>query len=631
MSQTNAPVPLSIPALLAAQAASRPNVAAIRAPGRKPLSYGSLWTQVQYAAAALGIAGIGPSDRVAIVMPNGPEMAVALLAVACTAISAPLNPGYHERDFEFYLPDLRARALLTPEMGYGVPMPAGVESPARTVAARLGIPIVELHVTVDAEAGRFTLRGQETRAPQSSGLAQPTNLALVLHTSGTTSKPKAVPLTHANLCASAHRIRNTLRLTPHDQCLNVLPLFHIHGLVAALLSSLAGGGSICCLPGFDAALFFASLQESRPTWYTAVPTIHHAIVQHAPAHHEIASRANLRFVRSSSASLPQRTMAELESVFSAPVIEAYGMTEAAHQIASNPLPPAERKPRSVGPAAGPELAVMDEMGNLLPTGRTGEIVVRGANVMAGYLDNPEANAGAFAEGWFRTGDQGHLDDDGYLFLTGRIKEMINRGGEKVNPVEVDDWLSQHPAVDQSATFPVAHPTLGQDIIAAVVPRSDASVTSRELRTYLLDGLAAFKVPSRVLIVPQIPKSPTGKVQRLALASHLAELVRPQHVLPRTVVEKALASIWSEVLGLEAIGAQDNFFTLGGDSLHAMRLVARVQAHLGVALPLSTVFREPELTDQASAVEDLLSRDLALRSSDPDSAAVPSRATRTRQQ
>ena len=349
---------------------------------------------------------------------------------------------------------------------------------------------------------------------------RPEDPALVLHTSGTTARPKIVPLTQANLAASAGHIAAALGLTPADTCLNVMPLFHIHGLIAAVSASLSAGAAVCCTPGFNAFRFGEWLGEVRPTWYTAVPTMHQAILMRMRSHPETARAARLRLIRSSSASLPPQVMAELEAVFDAPVIEAYGMTEAAHQMASNPLPPRARKPGAVGVAAGPEIAVMDEGGAILPQGAVGEVVIRGPNVTPGYDNNPSANARAFANGWFRTGDQGRVDAEGYLFLTGRLKEQINRGGEKVSPLEVDVVLLDHPAVAQACTFGIPHDKLGEEVGAVVVPRPGEQVTEADIRAFAALRLAGFKVPRKVLVMDDIPKGATGKVQRIGLAAKL---------------------------------------------------------------------------------------------------------------
>jgi acyl-CoA synthetase (AMP-forming)/AMP-acid ligase II len=501
----------SIASLLDAGADDAPAVGAPE--GARPLRYRELRALARRTVEALNGMGIGRGDRVAIVLPNGPEMATAFTCVAAGAATAPLNPAYRAEDFEFYLTDLRAKALVVEE---------GSDSPALGVARKLGIPAVELRRERDGGAGAFGLFPLERMggSPARGGLADADDTALVLHTSGTTSRPKIVPLLQRNVLATARHVGATLALGPEDVCLNIMPLFHIHGLMAATLSSLAAGAQVSCSPGFNALKFFAWLDEVRPTWYTAVPTMHQAILARAARNPEIVARSRLRFIRSSSASLPPQVMAELERTFRAPVVEAYGMTEAAHQMASNPLPPRARKPGSVGVAAGPEVGVMDAAGTLLPRGQVGEVVIRGPNVTPGYEGNPEANAKAFADGWFRTGDQGVIDEDGYLRLTGRLKELINRGGEKVSPLEVDEALMDHPAVQQVVAFAMPHATLGEEVAAAVVLREGQHATERDLRTFAQARLAEFKVPRRILIVPEIPKGATGKLQRIGLAAKL---------------------------------------------------------------------------------------------------------------
>ncbi len=486
---------------------------AIGAPDRPVLDFDGLRDLAGRTVAGLNAAGLSPGDRIAIVLANGPAMATAFATLACGFATAPLNPAYREDEFDFYLDDLKARALI---------LAAGSDSPARAVAERRGIAIYELHEAAEGPAGVFDLSGpglpdRETGAPRWS---RGEDVALILHTSGTTSRPKMVPLSNRNICASASHIGNTLQLAPGDVCLNIMPLFHIHGLIAAVLSSLAAGGSVVCTPGFNALRFFSWMEAVRPTWYTAVPTMHQAILARAGRNEAVIAAGRLRFIRSSSSSLPPQVMAELEETFGAPVLESYGMTEAAHQMASNPLPPATRKPGSVGPGAGPEIAIMDDAGTLLPQGSIGEVVIRGPNVTAGYLDNPEANAGAFTDGWFRTGDQGALDDEGYLTITGRLKEIINRGGEKISPREVDEVLMDHPAVAQAVTFAMPHDKLGEEVAAAVVLRDGASGDEKDIRLFASERLADFKVPRRVLVLEEIPKGATGKLQRIGLAEKL---------------------------------------------------------------------------------------------------------------
>jgi acyl-CoA synthetase (AMP-forming)/AMP-acid ligase II len=492
-------------ALLASGAAGAP---AIRAPGRPALSYAGLRDLAAATIARLNGIGIGRNDRVAIVLPNGPEMAAAFIAIGAGATTAPLNPAYRADEFNFYLADLKAKALVVQK---------GVATEARDVAAKLGVTVLEL--VPGEHAGSFTLEGGSPAQAAQPGAAEAGDIALVLHTSGTTARPKIVPLSQANICASARHIGATLALSPADACLNIMPLFHIHGLIAAVLSSLGAGGAVICTPGFDALRFFRLLDEERPSWYTAVPTMHQTILTRADRNAEIIERAKLRFIRSSSASLPGPVMEQLEAVFGCPLVESYGMTEASHQMASNPLA-GPRKPGSVGQAAGPEVAIMDDDGTILPQGEIGEVVIRGPNVTAGYEANPDANAKAFTHGWFRTGDQGAFDAEGFLTLTGRLKELINRGGEKVSPLEVDGVLSAHPAVAQALTFAMPHAKLGEEVAAAVVLREGADCSERELRDFVAQQLADFKVPRKVVFLPEIPKGATGKLMRIGLAEKL---------------------------------------------------------------------------------------------------------------
>jgi acyl-CoA synthetase (AMP-forming)/AMP-acid ligase II len=543
--------------------------------------------------AALSAFGLGREDRVALVLPNGPEMATAFLGIASSAVCAPLNPGYRFEELDFYLSDLAVKAVVVE--------PAS-DSPARAVASSRGIEVIELASSFSAPAGAFSLSGSNGRTANQRP-AEGADIALLLHTSGTTSRPKLVPLLHRNLCASADNIARTLGLSSDDCCLSIMPLFHIHGLVAALLSSLAAGGSVVCAGGFSAPRFFTCLATFRPTWYTAVPTMHQAILAQADAN--AISSHRLRFVRSSSAALPAPVMTELETLFGVPVIEAYGMTEAAHQMASNPLPPARRKPRSVGIAAGPEIGIADGGGALLPPGQTGEVVIRGANVTPGYENNAPANRASFTSGWFRTGDQGYLDDDGYLFLTGRLKEIINRGGEKVSPREIDEALLEHPAVVQAVAFAVPHPTLGEDVAAAVVLREQESTDPQALRAFLFQRLTASKVPSQVVIVPAIPKGPTGKLQRIGLGEQLRQFLRPAPAAPRTGVERAVAKIFAEVLQSDGVGIHDNFFALGGDSVRATQVTARVYTVLGIELNNAAVFLRPTVAELADEIVGLI--------------------------
>jgi acyl-CoA synthetase (AMP-forming)/AMP-acid ligase II len=489
--------------------AGAPDAPALLAPDRPALAYAALRANVRALAAQLQALGIGRGDRVAIAMGNGPEMAIAFLAAASAATAAPLNPKYRADEFAFYYDDTQAKALIA--------LPGAV--PAAEEALLPGMQLIAATVQED---GTLALRPQSDSSPQPSALslAQPDDVALILHTSGTTSRPKRVPLRHRNLATSARNIIQTYSLTAADRALCIMPLFHIHGIVASLLSSLAAGGAVICPPGFDALKFWQWVDTFKPTWYSAVPTMHQLLLSRAERNAALIAANRFRFIRSSSAPLPPVVMERLEAAFGAPVLESYGMTEASHQMASNPLPPAPRKGGSVGVGVGVDVAIMDDAGALLAQGAIGEVVVRGGNVMDGYENNPEANASAFINGWFRTGDQGYLDADGYLCLTGRIKELINRGGEKISPLEIDDVLLRHPAVAEALAFAVPHATLGEEVHAAVVLRPEATASEQELRDHCAASLADFKVPRRIHMLEALPRGATGKLQRITMAKML---------------------------------------------------------------------------------------------------------------
>jgi acyl-CoA synthetase (AMP-forming)/AMP-acid ligase II len=502
------------PTLKALLAIGTDGAPALSAPGRTALTHGALRALIDRTLATLNGLGIGRNDRVAIVLANGPEMAACFVACASGVTSAPLNPAYRADEFGFYLSDLNAKALI---------VEAASTSPAIEVAQKLGVRLIDLIVDEGAPAGDFRLvarDGQGGTPAANGGAAEPDDVSMLLHTSGTTSRPKIVPLSQRNLAASATHIGCTLQFSANDCGLNIMPLFHIHGLIAGVLAPLSAGSQVFCTPGFNALKFFAWMDEAKPTWYTAVPTMHQAILGRASKNLDVIARHPLRFIRSSSSSIPPQVIKELEEVFRAPLVESYGMTEATHQMASNPLPPAVRKPGTVGVAAGPEVAIMAEDGSLLPRGGTGEIVIRGPNVTRGYENNPKANAEAFVDGWFRTGDQGVMDADGYVSITGRLKEIINRGGEKVSPREVDEILMDHPAVAQVVTFGMPHPKLGEEVAAVVVLREGQAATERDLQAFVGTRAADFKVPKKILFMEEIPKGATGKLQRIGLAAKL---------------------------------------------------------------------------------------------------------------
>ena len=483
--------------------------AALAAPDKPSLTYRQLRENIRALAAQLNAFGLGRGDRIALAMANGPELVLAYFAVATAATVCPLNPKYKTEEFLFYYEDTHAKALIT--------LPGA--QPDAHAALLPSMLVIEAVANADGTLA-FKLAKGHAPAAKSTELAGADEVAMILHTSGTTSRPKRVPLRHRNLTASAANIVGTYNLTANDTALCVMPLFHIHGISASLNATLASGGTVVCPVGFDALKFWGVVDHFKPTWYSAVPTMHQMLLARAE-HNTVAIKANkFRFVRSSSAPLPPVIMERLEEVLEAPVLESYGMTEASHQMASNPLPPKPRKAGKVGYGFGVDVGIMDDAGNLKPQGEVGEVVVRGDNVVDGYENNPEANKAAFTNGWFRTGDQGYLDPDGYLALTGRLKELINRGGEKISPLEIDDVLLRHPAVAEALAFAVPHKSYGEDIHAAIVVRTEMTVTDRELKEHCMALLAEFKVPRRFHLLEQIPRGATGKLKRIDMAKLL---------------------------------------------------------------------------------------------------------------
>ena len=587
----------TLPDLFHRQAERCADAVAIAAPGRLSLTYGRLRSQLDEIGKALGQLGIGRNERIAVVVPNGPEMAVAFIAVASFVACAPLNPAYQFNEFDFYLSDLKPRALI---------VQSGMCAPAVRAAQKHAIPVVELTPAKDGPAGIFslTLRG----SPSVRAIAaKAEDNALVLHTSGTTSQPKMVALTHRQLLASAANIAAGLQLSEGDCCLNLMPLFHIHGLVGALLASCVTGASVVCTGGFDEEKFLQWLDEFAPSWYTAVPTIHQAVLSTAKAKLSAVEKHRLRLIRSCSAPLPGRVALELEDIFRVPVIEAYGMTEAAHQIASNPLPPKERKIGSVGLPSGSEVAVIDDQRRFVSQGEVGEIVIRGATVITGYATGPSAHEESFTNGWFRTGDQGYLDGAGYLYLTGRLKEIINRGGEKISPLEIEEALLSQPEIAQAAAFRVPHPTLGEDVAAALVLQRGSRLTPSAVREYLLDRIAAYKVPGKILIVDEIPKGATGKVSRSELSERFTGEASSELTRIKNDLEESVAGIYREVLGAKSIEPGDNFFDLGGDSLRATQVINRVRALFEVNLSMATIFRKATVAELADEIVQSLEK------------------------
>ena len=468
------------------------------------LSYGEFKIFNEKISRQLAATNIINSDRAAIVLPNGPLMASSFLSISSYMSAAPLNPSYKQEEFEFYLDDLKPKFLL---------VEPNSKSLAVIAAKNLNIPVFEMKISANQPLGTFELFDKETDYKKPNDYDE----ALVLHTSGTTSRPKIVPLSNLNIFTSAVNISKSLKLTADDHCLNIMPLFHIHGLIAVLSASAKVGASVCASNGFNALKFLDLAETQNITWYSGVPTMHQAILLRAQKNSNKAKKLNLRFIRSSSASLPPAIFEQLNDIFQTPVIEAYGMTEATHQMASNPLPPAIQKPGLVGMPAGPEICIMNDKNEKLSQGEIGEICIKGDNVTNGYENNPEANKQSFVNNWFRTGDEGFFDEDGYLKISGRLKEIINKGGEKISPLEVDNILMDFPPIDQALCFGYKDKMLGEDIAVAIKLKENKSCTEDDIKSYANEKLAKFKIPKKIFIVEDIPKGATGKLQRIGLA------------------------------------------------------------------------------------------------------------------
>ncbi|KAF4616214.1 hypothetical protein G7Y89_g15192 [Cudoniella acicularis] len=484
------------------------------------VSYKDLSAEILSFQKKLAKLGVTPQAAVSIALPNTYEFIVAFLASAWQrGIAAPLNSAYKQEEFEFYIDDLKSAVALVPKGSFAK------DGPAVRAARKYQAAIAECYwngreVVLDVkDEGKLKGKGN-----QKVEQAQPDDIALVLHTSGTTGRPKAVPLTHKNLTRTMKNIKATYNLTPEDRTMLVMPLFHVHGLLAGFLAPLYSGGSVIVPLKFSASEFWDDFITHKANWYTAVPTIHQILLKNPPP----ATKPNIRFIRSCSSPLSPTVFHLLEETYNAPVLEAYAMTEAAHQMTSNPLPPAKRMPGSVGIGQGVEITILDQEGNEVPQGSEAEICIRGENVTKGYLNNPEANKSSFTKnGFFRTGDQGKQDKDGYVIITGRIKELINKGGEKISPIELDNILARHPKISEAVSFAIPDEMYGQEVAVAIVVKSGEKLDEKELRDWVSEKVAKFKVPKKIYFTDNMPKTATGKIQRRIVADTMLKQNKPR--------------------------------------------------------------------------------------------------------
>jgi acyl-CoA synthetase (AMP-forming)/AMP-acid ligase II/acyl carrier protein len=571
--------------LLRQACARDPDRIAIEEPDvREPLTYAELLSAVETMARALEyVYWLGAPHgrrRVALVLPNGATMSISLLAVTSVGTAIPFSPRLTDTEYATYFRDCAVDAVLT----------CGSVCPgASSVARQLGLQVVEVDELLAARD-----RANELVPPD------PRETALVLLTSGSTGLPKRVPLSHLNVCTSAREVAQSMALSASDRCLSMWELFHVGGLVDLLLAPLYAGGTVICTSGFDSLRCRRMILSERPTWFQGVPTTLRELLREVrqngtpPRVHD-----SLRLLRSVAAPLPPPLMAELEATFGIPVLQTFGMTEAGPLITSTRLPPGPRKVGSVGQSCGCSIRVCSAEGASRPAGEEGEVWIQGPNVFSGYENDAKANELSFRNGWFRTGDLGFVDTDGFLFLTGRTKELVNRGGEKINLREVDDALATHAAIVEAASVAVPHPTLGEDIVACVVLKPGLTVGNDELQDHLRTRLAAFKIPSRVMRFESIPRTPVGKVDRSQLAEQITQLPSNEPKSPvGDALEECIAAIWRRELGTPAIGANEHFMSLGGDSLAALRIFLEVEKVIGPMTP--EVLSKPLSTVQALA-------------------------------
>jgi acyl-CoA synthetase (AMP-forming)/AMP-acid ligase II/thioesterase domain-containing protein/acyl carrier protein len=578
-----------------------PQAPAIVFPNRIILSYGALQEQIAGIGSELERTGVGPGNRVGTVLPDGPEMAIVIAGIACNATAVPLNPNLTPAELDDLFVSQRLEAVVLADW---------VDTPAREVAVRHGVCRLEA-TRLESGVG-LTLRTAPLIRPAESRAVGPDDAVLVLQTSGTTARPKLVVVTHRNLLAMATRLQSWFALTPSDRVLCVMPLYYAQGLKNALFTPLILGGSLACPSRSADSDFLTWLTELEPTWYSAGPALHRSVLERARQWQRGEFRHSLRFIQSAAAPIPDAVRDGLEHFFGVPVLDSYGLSEAG-LVAANATAPDRRKRGTVGRPWRDELAIRGDDGRMLAAGELGEIVVQGPGVTPGYINDIDASRANFADGWFRTGDLGCIDTDGFLTVVGRIKELINRGGEKIAPAEIDDALLRHPAVAEAAVFPVPHPRLGEDVGAAVVLRPGEVVTSLELRRFLRTCLVPFKIPRRIHIVASLPKSDTGKIRRHELAGVFGAgpVARPPSTWLSSL-EIEIAEIWQRLLERKSIGLDDEFFELGGDSLLAMQMLIEVERLIGRKLPDTILFETAtikQLTERVVQSEVVAGRGL----------------------
>lgn len=552
---------------------------ALLVPDGEDLTADALSFLLENAGSSLKKAGLGADQTVALLMAPGPTMLLGCLSVMSQCMAVPLDPDLGKTMLIRRLSDLEPDCIL---------VPADFELPPwlRETANTLNASLTRVHLD------GVSLSFPDLQEHQSATLKTPSNddVALVLHTSGSTGKPKQVPLTHEKLLFAAGNVALSLGLTADDRCVNAMPAFHVGALVDLLLAPLSVGSQVVLAAPFNPYDFKEVLEAYDPTWFQAVPTMLAALLDTGP----IPALPRLKLIRSVSSTLPVSLAEKVEAVFDCAVIEIYGMSETAGLITSNPLPPAPRKAGSVGKPVGTRVRIMGEDGCSVPAGVQGEIHVHSPGIMKGYQGSDGVE---FYGEWFPSGDEGYLDDEGYLFLCGRIKESINRGGEKISPLEIDSMVQHCGGIKEAAAFALPHPTLGEEVALAVVPDYGSCLEDTSLRRTLKNLLPAIQNPRRIVYLSALPRAAGGKLQRHQLAAMVGEESVRQRDLAETHRDQPadLATLWSEVLSLDWVHPDDNFFDLGGDSLRVLMLVTRVREQLGKPVSAAQLYENPTLS------------------------------------
>jgi oxalate---CoA ligase len=548
---------------------------------RSPVLYRDIGPILEDLAEQARLSELSRSARVALITPRGKDGLLGFLAVSSYAICCPLDPRLLDDELAHAIQDLGAAVLVD---GTG-------EARSASIAERLSIGI-----------RRMWIPGRPSRFPRQPliGRTQADDVALLLQTSGTTSKPKHVALTHSNILAAARAIGASYGIRPRDLCVNPMPHHHVHGLISAGTSSLLAGASQYCAPSFAPAAFDRAMELLNPTWFTGSPAFHLGLLDYFKAANRVPAARSLRFIRSSSAPFPASAIAEYERLFGVSLLENYGMTETASTVCSNLLPPGQRKPGSVGCPIGAEIRIVDASGGELRTGSEGEVLLRGPSVITHYASG-ESGPDHFMNGWLRTGDVGRIDEDGCLFILGRTKELIKRGGHSVYPLEVDSAILSHPEVTEAISFSLAHPTLGEELVAAFVPRDGSSVNGDDIRHFLDGRISTYKIPAAIVRVGEIPKNATGKSARRTMRSAFARDFAPKGVVPRSKLETELLEAWLRVGDTSALGVTDNLFVHGSDPIRAQRVCDDLQRRHSMDLSLKDVIRNPTVRMQANLI------------------------------